>query len=68
MQQLTPDESGEIADEAFSGCEALAYGNPDIILDHWSRISRLRPTPHAPTPHAPCAMLYFVPIPMLAGC
>ena len=35
----------------------LAYGNFDIILDHFSRTSQLHSTQHAP-----CDMLYFVPI------
>ena len=37
------------------------YGNFDITLDHFSRISQ----PH-PTPHAPCATPLLVPIPI--GC
>ena len=31
------------------------YGNLFIILDHFSRISQLQPTPHVP-----CATLYLV--------
>ena len=38
-----------------------AYGNFDIIFDHFPRISQLHPTPHAP-----CAMPCLVP--MLIGC
>ena len=33
------------------------YGNFDIILDRFPRVSQLHPTPHAP-----CDMLYLVPM------
>ena len=36
--------------------EEPMYGNFDIILDHFSRISQLQPTPHALW-----AVLYLVP-------
>ena len=41
------------------GC--IVYGNFDIILVHFPRVSQLHPTPHAP-----CAMLHLVP--MLVVC
>ena len=50
-----------VASGTVAGMMSLGYGNFDIVLDHFSRIS-----PLCTIPHAPCAVLYFVP--MLAGC
>ena len=60
MQRIV-EENELLKQQLAQASRAAEYNDFDINLDHFSRISLLRVTPHAL-----CAMLYFVQI--LIGC